>query len=58
MLKIKHYALIVTTKKLEKIMNSAFEAVWRAKEKYGVDMRVAAFIVALERISEAMKGRG
>ena len=44
--------------KLEKIMNNAFEAVWRAKEKYGVDMRVAAFIVALERISEAMKGRG
>ncbi|MCF6276365.1 MAG: Glu/Leu/Phe/Val dehydrogenase [Candidatus Magasanikbacteria bacterium] len=45
-------------KKLKKIMDEAFESVWKAKEKYGVDMRVAAFIVGLERISEAMGDRG
>ena len=44
--------------KLEKIMVSAFEAVWERKEKYGVDMRTAAFVSALERISAAMAARG
>lgn len=45
-------------KKLKDIMLAAFEAVWAAKEKYGVDLRTAAFVLAVERVAEAMRDRG
>lgn len=41
--------------KLEKSMVESFNAVWSIKEKYNVQMRTAAFISAIERVSEAMK---
>ena len=44
--------------KLEKIMNSSFEEVWARKEKYATDMRAGAYILAVERIAQAMKDRG
>lgn len=44
--------------KLEKIMVTAFHEVWAAKEKYSIDMRTAAFVSALERVSAAMHSRG
>lgn len=44
--------------KLKKIMVAAFGSVWAAKEKYTIDMRTAAFAVAVERIAEAMRLRG
>lgn len=44
--------------KLKKIMDDSFEAVWRNKEKYGVDMRAGAFILSVERVAQAMKDRG
>lgn len=44
--------------KLEKIMVTAFGEVWAAKEKYSIDMRTAAFVSALERVSAAMHSRG
>ncbi len=44
--------------KLKKIMVDSFAGVWAAKEKYTIDMRTAAFVVAVERIAEAMKARG
>lgn len=37
--------------KLETIMNEAFNDVWETKEKYGVPMRSAAFVRAIERIT-------
>lgn len=40
------------------MMRSAFKAVHEAAVKYGVNMRVAAYIVALSRLVEAMKIRG
>lgn len=40
------------------LMRSAFKEVVAAAEKYGVHMRVAAYIVALSRLIEAMKIRG
>lgn len=43
--------------KLEKIMVTAFNEVWAAKEKYNVAMRTAAFVSALERVSAAMQAR-
>jgi glutamate dehydrogenase/leucine dehydrogenase len=44
--------------KLQKIMVMAFAGVWSTKEKYGVDMRTAAFVAALERVGAAMRLRG
>lgn len=44
--------------KLEKIMVRAFNEVWETKEKYNVNMRTAAFVRAVERVSEGMKLRG
>ncbi len=39
-------------------MHAAFDAVWAAHDRYAIDLRTAAFVVALERISAAMKLRG
>ncbi len=44
--------------KLEKIMVESFHAVWDRKEKYDVSLRTAAFVLAVERIAEAMRARG
>lgn len=43
--------------KLEKIMVKAFHEVWETKEKYNIDMRTAAFVMAVERVAQAMKAR-
>ncbi len=40
------------------MMRNAFKNVYAASEKYGVNMRVAAYIVALSSLDEAMKIRG
>ena len=40
------------------MMRNAFKNVHAASEKYGVNMRVAAYIVALSSLDEAMKVRG
>lgn len=45
-------------KRLESIMGIALDAVWETKEKYNTDMRTGAFILAIERIVSAMRGRG
>lgn len=44
--------------KLKKQMVKSFADVWERKEKYKVDTRVAANILALERVVKAMKLRG
>ncbi|MFA6522510.1 MAG: Glu/Leu/Phe/Val dehydrogenase [Patescibacteria group bacterium] len=41
--------------KLEKIMIESANEVWARKEKYSVDLRRAAFILALERLDAAKK---
>lgn len=41
----------------EKIVNS-FNAMYEAKEKYNVDWRTAAYIVAVDRVVKAMRLRG
>lgn len=45
-------------KRLESIMGVACDAVWETKEKHNTDMRRGAFILAIERIVFAMRGRG
>jgi len=46
-----HWAEEDVLTKLEKIMVDAFHEVWNTKEQYSTDMRTAAFIKAVERVS-------
>jgi len=43
---------------LEEIMNRAFDAVYAEKVEHGVPMRVAAFMVGIERVVKASEARG
>ncbi len=45
-------------KRLTKMMVNAFAEVYRTKEKYNTDMRIAAYIVAINRVANAVKERG
>jgi glutamate dehydrogenase (NAD(P)+) len=44
--------------KLDKRMTEAYHSVWNASREYNINMRQAAYIVALKRVVEAMKLRG
>lgn len=44
--------------KLKELMQEAFEAVRREKEKHQTDFRTAAYILAVSRIAKAMRSRG
>lgn len=44
--------------KLEGGMRQSFEQIWAVKEKHQTDMRTAAYILAVERVAQAMKDRG
>jgi glutamate dehydrogenase (NAD(P)+) len=44
--------------RLEEKMVAAFDAVWTTRERYEVDARTAAYILAVDRIMEARKLRG
>lgn len=43
---------------LEEMMTNAFNDVMKTKEKYGVDMRTAAYILAIDRVAYATRKRG
>lgn len=44
--------------KLEPLMVGSFNTVWKTKQQYTCDMRTAAYIVAVQRIADAMIARG
>ena len=44
--------------KLKALMVSAFNDVWSRKEKYKCDIRISAYILAVERVAQAMRDRG
>lgn len=50
-----HWNEVDVLAKFESIMNRSFAEVWETKEKYGIDMRTAAFVKAVERIAGAMR---
>jgi glutamate dehydrogenase/leucine dehydrogenase len=50
-----HWTEAEVLEKLEKIMRDAFADVWETKEKFGIDMRTAAFVRAIERVAGKMK---
>jgi glutamate dehydrogenase (NAD(P)+) len=45
-------------RRLEKIMVRAFDDVYKTAEKYKVDMRTGAYILAVDRVATATKWRG
>jgi glutamate dehydrogenase (NAD(P)+) len=52
------WKLAEVNEKLEEKMVAAFDAVWSTKERFEVDARTAAYILAVERIIEARTLRG
>jgi glutamate dehydrogenase/leucine dehydrogenase len=44
--------------RLRSRMDDAFVTVWARAEQLGVDLRRAAYVVALDRISAAIEARG
>ncbi|MEM2128529.1 MAG: Glu/Leu/Phe/Val dehydrogenase [Candidatus Methanomethyliaceae archaeon] len=44
--------------KLDKLLVKAFNNVYETYKKYGTDMRMAAYICAINRVAEAMRVRG
>ncbi len=48
----------VCDERLKKIMIAAYDAIARERTQHDVTMRTAAFIVAIKRIAQAMRGRG
>ncbi len=44
--------------KLKKIMDTSFDEIWKAKEKYKTTMRMGAYAIAVNRVADAMKARG
>jgi glutamate dehydrogenase/leucine dehydrogenase len=54
-LKNEHWTEAAVLAKLEPIMRDAFSAIWKTHEEYQVDLRTAAFMLAVRRIVEAGK---
>ncbi len=44
--------------RLDRKMTEAYKSVYEASKKYNIDMRTAAYVVAIERVVIAMKDRG
>jgi glutamate dehydrogenase (NAD(P)+) len=52
------WTLELVTERAERIMTDAFEKVYAASQKYNVPMRIAAYIVAIDKVSQTYKFRG
>ncbi|MCL6592739.1 MAG: glutamate dehydrogenase, partial [Alicyclobacillus sp.] len=44
--------------RLQSVLAQSFHAVYQAAQKYGVDMRLAAYMVGVQRLAEAARWRG
>jgi glutamate dehydrogenase len=44
--------------KLERMMVTAFDHLWRMREEHGINLRQAAFTYGIKRVAEAMVARG
>lgn len=45
-------------RRADRVMKQAFESVYQASKKYNVSMRIAAYIVAIDKVASTMKLRG
>jgi glutamate dehydrogenase/leucine dehydrogenase len=48
----------LVAERLRQRMDAAFTAVWARSQTLGVNMRAAAFVVAVERVAAALDARG
>jgi len=46
------------TDRADRIMSDAFEKVYETSQKYKVPMRIAAYIVAIDKVAQTYKYRG
>ena len=42
----------------DRIMKTAFDKVYKTSQKYGVSLRIAAYIVAIDKVAKTYKFRG
>ena len=52
------WSLDMVTERADRIMNDAFEKVYETSQKYKVPMRIAAYIVAIDKVAQTYKFRG
>ncbi|AMM51023.1 amino acid dehydrogenase [Rufibacter sp. DG15C] len=52
------WSLDMVTERSERIMTEAFNKVYNASQKYNVPMRIAAYIVAIDKVAQTYKFRG
>jgi glutamate dehydrogenase (NAD(P)+) len=45
-------------RRADRVMKTAFEGVYAASQKYNISMRIAAYVVAIEKVAEVEKLRG
>ncbi|HYG14128.1 MAG TPA: Glu/Leu/Phe/Val dehydrogenase, partial [Bacteroidia bacterium] len=45
-------------RRADRTMKLAFENVWATAQQYNTPMRIAAYIVAIKKVSDALKLRG
>ena len=45
-------------KQLEEMMRKSFKQVWEQKEKNKTDVRMGAYVLAVERVAQSMRDRG
>jgi glutamate dehydrogenase (NAD(P)+) len=52
------WTLELVTERAERIMTDAFEKVYNTSKKHNVPMRIAAYIVAIDKVAQTYKFRG
>jgi glutamate dehydrogenase (NAD(P)+) len=52
------WSLDMVTDRADRIMNDAFEKVYQTSQKYNVPMRIAAYVVAIDKVALTYKFRG
>ncbi|GGG44155.1 Glu/Leu/Phe/Val family dehydrogenase [Hymenobacter glacieicola] len=48
----------MVTERADRIMNEAFEKVYATSQKYNIPMRIAAYVVAIDKVAQTYKFRG
>ncbi|RSK37492.1 Glu/Leu/Phe/Val family dehydrogenase [Hymenobacter metallilatus] len=48
----------MVTERADRIMNDAFEKVYATSQKYNIPMRIAAYVVAIDKVAQTYKFRG
>ena len=52
------WSLDMVTERADRIMNDAFEKVYETSKKYDIPMRIAAYVVSIDKVAQTYKYRG